>query len=177
MVVASYDQPAGEPVRFQVGPHIQGLKAAADGKERAILKVAGSFWSGEVLLAPGTAALFTCSVDAKNLPTSYRDDFTTDRFSADAVSVRNVRRHSDLVLSASGGEDAKDAEVIYDLGKWLPVLPAGGIRTLTTRAWRIHLTCAALSGRPRPISRPGPRCRPINSARPYSSRIITSRSA
>ncbi len=63
MVVASYDQPVGEPVRFLVAPRILGLEAAANGTERAILKVAGSFRSGEVLLAPGTAALFSCSVD------------------------------------------------------------------------------------------------------------------
>ena len=43
---------------------------------------------GILTLAPATAELLECAVDADNVPKVYADDLSTDKFKADAVEVR-----------------------------------------------------------------------------------------
>ena len=128
-VVATYAGKGPQTVSITLGPHVTGLKSTSTGRAVA-LAAAPPFRSAKVMLAPATAELFECEVDAANLPAAYSDDFTTDKFEKDASKVQAVRRHGDGVLSAQGQESKDQAFVTYDVDKLLGPLPEGGVRLL-----------------------------------------------
>lgn len=133
MVVSSYAARPGQPVRVTLGPHITGLRSLTTGK-RVRLTLAAPLRQAEVVLPPATAELFECTVDPDNLPTAYTDDFSTEKFKTDAVTVQNVIRHgsgSVMLSAAHGGFDRNSAFVVYDVDKLLPPLSPGGVRILT----------------------------------------------
>jgi hypothetical protein len=133
MVVSGYDAPRDNLVRVVFGPHITGLKEVLNGKAVGI-EAAGLFRGATRTLAPATAELLECAVDADNIPKVYADDLSTDKFKTDAAEVQNVKRHPDWsnILSAGdSGATADQAYVVYDVDKLLGPLPAGGARAVT----------------------------------------------
>ncbi len=129
MVVAAADPDPTVTVKITMGPHIVGLRNLEGGSSQTI-GAKGNFNETSVTLPAGTAAIFSCKIDASNLPTAYADDFADDKFRKDSIKVEQVMRHGAGVLSASGGQTHERAFVIYDLEKVLPPLPKGGFRML-----------------------------------------------
>ena len=129
MIVAGYQQQKNTPVRFVVGPHITGLTEHLTGSQIELTQEK-LFRSGMVQLAPGTAILLKCRVDAARLPLSYDDNFLTDRYQTDAVTSERVRRFGDGILSADRADLHAEGFVIYDLERWFPRASAGSLSVL-----------------------------------------------
>ena len=132
MIVAGYQQQQQQkntPVRFVVGPHITGLTEHLTGSQIELTQEK-PFRSGMVQLAPGTAILLKCRVDAARLPLSYDDNFMTDRYQKDAVTSEHVRRFGDGILSADRTDQPAEGFVIYDLERWFPRASAGSLSVL-----------------------------------------------
>ena len=129
MIVAGFHQQKNTPVRFVVGPHITGLTEHLTGRQIELTQDK-PFRSGTVQLAPGTAILLKCRVDAARLPRSYDDNFLTDRYQKDAVSSEGVRRFGDGILSADRAGPGAEGFVVYDLERWFPRAAAGSVTVL-----------------------------------------------
>jgi hypothetical protein len=118
MVVADPDS-AG-PTAVTLGPHVLELTPILSGSAPQVIDKP-PFRATQVELKPGSGAIFKCIVDETKLPRFYVDDFTTDRYTRDALNGDNpaVIRHPTAwgmwLVPADAGKSANQAHLIYDL--------------------------------------------------------------
>ena len=133
VVVGPYE--GSNEVCVTVGPHITGLKNVATGAS-VPLEVIAPFRTASIKTTPGDGLVFECAVDATDLPKSYADDFTTDKFKTDAVNgaATGAKRYDSgagsFLSAADGSAGADRAFLVYDLDKLLGPIQTGGVRML-----------------------------------------------
>lgn len=135
VVVAGYEGDDTQTITITLGPHITGLKSLLTGDEIRV-DVAQPFRQATVTLPQAQGDVFECEIDEDNLPASYSDDFSTDKFARDSLNGTGdgvqlfISGYGNWVAAADGQQRANAAFLTYDLDALLGPLPSEGIRTL-----------------------------------------------